>query len=220
MSSQSGMKPRQRESSTDKKAAETIGKRRLHQDEDAESEAMSESEKDHAEWQAAKAHLECYTLCHQKLVSENELTNHRLTWNFAIQGFLFAAYAICLQSISYLKIKLTENNLNSSADQLSSAIKTLGNTIFWLKIAGASASVFILAGAIAAHIAIWSIHKHFRSRHSEYTGRGKWYSFTTHGNHYPGLTGGGSRLAHVLGTAPLLIPVAFIVVWWRLGTIL
>jgi hypothetical protein len=171
------------------------------------------------EWKEAKKHMDCYRMCHEKLSSENELTNNRLSWNFAIQGFLFGAYALCLQTMSSVQIKLADSHISvPMRSELETSIRRLEHTIYFIRTTGEVVSLCVLLGAIAAHNAIWSIHSKFRRVHKEYR-PGKWYALNTHGNHFPGLTGGGNRIAHLLGSAPLLIPVLLIFVWSHLGSL-
>jgi hypothetical protein len=157
-------------------------------------------------------HLECYKFCHDKLCSENELTNNRLSWNFTIQGFLFAAYALTLQTLGNIKIKMAEMQPGPAKVSLTDAIAVLAEINSWIPWTGILVSAFIVIGAFAAQLAILSTRKKFHEQHPYH----KYENFTMHGTHFPGVTGGGNVLAHALGTVPLGIPLVFIFIWWEL----
>jgi hypothetical protein len=41
---------------------------------------------------------------------EDELLNHRITWNLAIQGFLFATYGFSIQKLAEVQSKALVDN--------------------------------------------------------------------------------------------------------------
>jgi hypothetical protein len=163
-------------------------------------------------------HMQCLWLAHEKLKSENELTNQRLAWNFSFNTLLFGVYAICIQGIWSLQEKLanfgditTKNReLHVTLSQTYGALK---EALRWIPLSGIVVSLVIFLGALGAQIAILNI----RNKHEAGHAPDACTAHPAHGIHWPPrLVGGGSTVAHILGLAPLLIPLVFVVIWWRL----
>jgi hypothetical protein len=49
-------------------------------------------------------------------ICEQDLINHRLTWNLAIQGLLFATYGLCLQKLAELESGENGAHIEGAAD--------------------------------------------------------------------------------------------------------
>jgi hypothetical protein len=168
---------------------------------------------------AAPSHIECLWLAHEKLKSENELTNQRLGWNFSFNALLSAAYGLCIQALWAVQEKLNTPDmakLDHATDPYRSLLQSseaLKKMVHWLPSAGMAVSFMIFVGALAAQIAIMKIKVTHEKGHPS----GDCYGDLQHGGHWPPkVVGGGSLLAHALGCVPLLMPWVFVILWWQL----
>jgi hypothetical protein len=176
-----------------------------------------------------------YTVCRDKIRHENELTNHRLTWNFTIQGLLFASYGLCVQSIAEIETALASREVTEKA-ALELAKLNLQDAIWYLGVTGASVSGLIFVGALAAQIAIVTLGRYYRNRDHRQRWRvlpwqltsifpWRWWKqevrWVAHGEQMPGILGGGNFAAYALGlTPPLLIPLVFVGIWYYLVSVI
>jgi hypothetical protein len=170
--------------------------------------------------------LNHYTVFIKRLEHENELTNHRLNWNLAIQGFLFFTLAYCIEAMATLEAALLRTKSELDPGWVSHLETSIESVRYVAKIIcglGIAVNIFIFWGALAAQFAIWTIDRHWRSKHQDFRRNLPWrkgfdrespWKWTTHSDHLPGSLGGGLPAAHVLGLLPpLLLPVAFVLAW-------
>lgn len=156
-----------------------------------------------------------YEMFRDYLKHEDDLINNRLNWNFTIQGFLFAAYTFTLQKVSEIEAGLllhvpsrnTHLLFNSSTlglDGLRIATVTVALVGLWV-------SLGVYISVSAARIAIEEIEKQWLALYQEYTKAAKPNQYVPS---LPGMTGGGSALAHRWGFwAPAALPIGFIAAW-------
>jgi hypothetical protein len=181
-------------------------------------ETSNRQEQKQKEQSPKPSHMECLWLAHEKLKSENELTNQRLGWNFSFNALLSAAYGLCIQALWAIQGKISDLDKiheNRNSDQyatLAQSFAALKGALHWMPIAGILVSIMIFVGALAAQIAIMSIRGKYKSGHPDNCD-----DDVGHGEDWPPeVVGGGSMLAHVLGWVPLGMPWVFVFIWWQL----
>ena len=159
------------------------------------------------------SHFDTYKLFRQKCESENTLTNNRLTWLFTIHGFLFAAYALCLQSKGYLLIQLTQPLLQASLrTDLQGGIDRLADATRLMALTGILVSLCVLSATTAAQLALWTLHTRWKRTDIDHKADATRYGMVA--TDLPGLLGGGRLVAFWLGLVPpVALPFVFIVIW-------
>src|SRR5262249_26759673 len=109
---------------------------------------------------------EHYKIFRDYLQHEDGLINQRLSWNFTIQGFLFATYGLCLQKLLDVSDRIFEklldpktltvswNQVQSNLQQLTGyrALDILVNYV--IPIVGFFVALFAFGGSLAAHRAL------------------------------------------------------------------
>ncbi len=149
---------------------------------------------------------------------EDDLINNRLNWNFTIQGFLFLSWAYCFQKLVDLKIGLACRGSNCP-DQatIDKTIQVTREAMEYISFAGIAVSLLIFLGAWGAQLAIWRLHSKWLKEHPEYKDDLRRQTRDEKENEkaiLPGLCGGGSKLAFLLGLAPpISIPIVLICIW-------
>jgi len=166
------------------------------------------------------SHLKLYSAYRDYLKHEDDLINNRLSWNFTIQGFLFAAYTFTLQKASELKGSLLLQLKPLSPGLLSKdlfnshtlGLRELHVAMIILALVGLFVSGCVYLSVSAARIAIGELERRWRELHQEYGKSGT--NENTHGPHLPGLVGGGDHRAHALGFhAPTALPIGIVAAW-------
>jgi hypothetical protein len=128
--------------------------------------------------------VEHFKIFRDYIKREDDLIDHRVSWNSIIQGFLFSAYGLSQQ-------KGAPNNL-----------EILGRRIPWFGMALSIIVLLSLAGAVLAHE---RLRKDWRIRVEPY------YPARPY---LPGIAAGGLDAAGWLGfAAPVLIPIFFAAAW-------
>jgi hypothetical protein len=165
-----------------------------------------------------------YEMFRDYLKHEDDLINNRLNWNFTIQGFLFAAYTFTLQKVSELEAGLLLHVPSRNTHLLfnSSTLGLDGLRIATVAVAlvGLWVSLGVYVSVSAARIAIEELERKWQVLYQEYVRVATPATFVPP---LPGMTGGGSALAHRLGFwAPAALPIGFIaawvvliIFWWR-----
>jgi hypothetical protein len=118
--------------------------------------------------------------------------------------------------MSNLNIKLADKISDSGTlIALRSSVREARLILQLICYSGIIVSVPIVLATLGAQIAIYSNVKYLHGHYPEYKldWPRKWHS---HGEHRPGILGGGNPLANLLGMAPLLIPVLSTAAWWLL----
>jgi hypothetical protein len=158
----------------------------------------------------ARSHLELYKVYRRYCESENSLTNHRLTWLFTIHGFLFAAYAFCLQGTSTL---LTGANPFPQSGMLPFTVNSLAFVRFIISVTGIAVSVLTWPATIAAQLAVGKLNRKWKGIVLLRKQADRELGISTF--ELPGLLGGGNPWAHVLGMVPpYFLPLAFALIWF------
>jgi hypothetical protein len=145
---------------------------------------------------------------------EDELINQRLTWNLAIQGFLFATYGFSLQKLAEVQSKALIEKGAEFAKQVATHsdvihLKSLVALMPWV---GALMAFVVWLAILAARLAIAQLNKNWNDAKGIHTGTQP---------DLPDLLGGGVAFANSLGFwAPLAIPLIFVVGWAWIGSVL
>jgi hypothetical protein len=153
---------------------------------------------------------ELYGSYRQYLNHEHGLINHRLSWNFTIQGFLFTSYAFVLNKAADVRIALSQEAM-VGVNQLRAALHDLQVLLLVVAVVGVCASV-------AIHLSVWGARlsmKELRLRWSKlkYTD-GKTLEQVSLSSGYPAIMGGGDPDATKLGFyAPAILSMALAIAW-------
>jgi transcriptional regulator with XRE-family HTH domain len=139
--------------------------------------------------------VEHFKIFRDYIKREDDLIDHRVSWNSTIQGFLFAAYGLSLQKPLDVK--------PSSGDPHNLGI--LVRFIPWFGIALSGLVLIAVLGAVLAHM---RLRKDWHKVNPCYPLK----------PYLPDIAAGGSNAARRLGlVAPLAIPILFVVAWlWLL----
>jgi hypothetical protein len=157
-------------------------------------------------------HLALYGAFRDYVKHEDDLINHRLNWNFTIQGFLFAAYGFCMQKVADVRTALLPHSSEPNFPNAAAigSIRELQALMIVICLVGFAVSVFVWIGVKAAQIALKEIEEKWCAEHPEYNRA----ATKTHGPDLPGIIGGGSRSAHNWGhLAPIALPASFGTAW-------
>ncbi len=176
-----------------------------------------------------------YKIFRDYLKHEDDLINNRLSWNFTIQGFLFAAYVFSLQKIADIRLGLLNNSVVTERIKQLKVLHTLYDLQLFLVIVaalGVSVSFLVYLSVSAARLAIQSLEEKWceaarswpkalsklaRADRRKLVRESLSAGARTHGpapQHLPGLTGGGHPVALVLGfVAPNVLPLVLTFVW-------
>jgi hypothetical protein len=140
------------------------------------------------------------------MMREDDLINHRLSWNLAIQGFLFATYGFSVQKLAEVHAKALVEKGSDLAGQLANSVgvaplRLLVMAIPWV---GLLMALFVWFAVIAAKIALEQLHKDWNQICRNYPDQPQ----------LPDVAGAGVPMAVRLGFyAPLAIPLIFILAW-------
>jgi len=133
-----------------------------------------------------------YRMCEQNLL------NHRITWNLTIQGFLFATFGFCVQKLLELEAGGDPAKIDQARYAAEQHLRFLVNTV---SVLGIVLSMVILLAMCAAGIVLWTLGN-------------AWAKIDEHPPYLPNPAGAGKPLAVLLGFCPpIVIPVVFIFVW-------
>jgi hypothetical protein len=150
---------------------------------------------------------EHYDIYRRYMMREDDLINHRLGWNLAIQGFLFATYGLSVQKLAEIHTKALVERGRETADQLLHSLDVaplhlLVTVIPWV---GVLMAFFVWLAVVAAKIALEQLHEDWKEKI-----RPKYPEEP----HLPDVAGAGVSMAVRLGFyAPLVIPLTFVVAW-------
>jgi len=110
-------------------------------------------------------------------------------------------------------VVLASKKLDSVARAtLLAAVGDLRTAVWCIGIIGVGVSIVICLATIGAQIAIVSIERYLIENCWDPEAELSWWN--THFRKWPGILGGGERLAHILGMLPpVLIPILFALVW-------
>lgn len=173
-------------------------------------------------------HVRLYSIYRSYIEHENGLIDQRLTWNFSIQGLLFAAYAFAFQKTAELWTALSDGTTTTPAGNATVALtparlayvlyslKDIHIFLFVLAIMGALVSMVVMLSTKAASAALLALEERWHAIYPEYKISVK--KTDTHGDippGLPGLMGGGDyAAAHFWGfRAAQFLPVIFILAW-------
>jgi len=135
-------------------------------------------------------------------ICEQGLLNHRLTWNLALQGFLFATYGLSLQKLAELQAK--ENGADITLKQARYTVEQLRillQTTPWI---GLLLSICVLLAVCGSWFSLRNLKREWDTKvpHNE------------NSPYIPNPSGGGSNVAFYLGfVPPAFIPMIFAVAW-------
>lgn len=145
--------------------------------------------------------LEYFKVFREHRICEQNLINHRLTWNLAIQGFLFATYGFCLQKVAELQSGESQAHIAWARDAIHE-LRTLLEAIPWL---GIFLSLFVFLSIMGAKFSLSKLRHDWQTEIE---------NKCPHEPFVPNPAGGGSSFALWLGLLPpLLIPAAFAAAW-------
>jgi hypothetical protein len=154
--------------------------------------------------------LDLYTAYRLYLNHEHGLINHRLTWNFTIQGFLFTSYAFVLNKAADVRIALSQK-VTEGVGQLLIALHDLEILLLVIGAVGIIASIAVQLSVWGAILSMNSLKQRWHKlgfdehRSLEQVGSSRGY---------PDIMGGGSPPATVLGfLAPIILSIALIAAW-------
>lgn len=182
---------------------------------------------------------EAFSIYRDYLKHEDDLINNRLSWNFTIQGFLFAAYSFALEKIADIREGLLSTAIDTRRVQASNVLHSISDLqifLLVLTVVGMGVSFFVYVSVRAARYAIQELEVRWRSidpdndQAQESVRLSSLFSpsflirvwrndafIKTHGANppgLPGLVGGGHPLANFFGFhAPNGLPLLFIGVW-------
>jgi hypothetical protein len=150
--------------------------------------------------------LQHFTTFREYRVREHELLNHRITWNLAIQGFLFATYGFSLQKLAEVQANAVGEGatIAQAVNQLQgiSQLSVLLRTIPWL---GMFMSIFVLLAVLGAKLSLEQLGEDWKKIEFKYPEE----------PFLPSPAGGGVPMAVRLGFyAPLAIPAIFVAAWF------
>jgi len=149
------------------------------------------------------SHLDYFKIYRDYRMSEQNLLNHRLTWNVAIQAFLFGGYGLTLQKLAEIQSKAGDGQPSPGAQEASSRLHEILTLTPWL---GIFLSCCISLAVFGAWCALHELDIQWRILSDKDGLRKTAY--------IPDPKGGGSGLSVVLGFAPpFLVPLTFIVAW-------
>jgi hypothetical protein len=161
-----------------------------------------------------------YSAYRSYIEHEDGLINNRMSWNFAIQGFLFAAFSFSAQKIAEVQEKLFADVTLKTADvdRLTSlsGVGELRILLLVLAFVGLLVSFFVYLGVWAARVAIENLEGDYNwlRDHSTYGPGSDAENKDDTYRSLPGIIGGGSPLAHGWGfQAPIFLPLIFIIAW-------
>lgn len=172
-----------------------------------------------------------FTIYRQYIKHEHDLINNRLSWNFTIQGFLFAAYTLTFQKIADIRIALAQNYIVPDRVEklrIPHTLYDLHLLLLAISAVGLGVSFFVYISVQAARMASVSLQKMWNettkdwSESSPPTSIGDVYRALfkppdpqpTNPLGLPNLFGGGHPLADLLGFyAPSALPIILMVVW-------
>lgn len=142
--------------------------------------------------------LEIYKVYREYVQHEDNLINHRSSWNATVQAFLFAAFAVAVQSRVDARTEFTR--------QL-----TFFAGAWLIPLVGLFVALATLFSVIAASRAIRALERKYTEIYAP------WH--VNRPAHLPSLTGGGSSWAHLTGFAlpfviPVLLALAWSLTWW------
>ena len=105
--------------------------------------------------------LEYFNIFRTYRLAEYDLLNHRLTWNLAIQGFLFATYGLCIQ-----KLAEAANPNDSHVDGMirEHAIGQIQFLMFIIPLVGCLLSICVFNAVRAAQIALKKLRNDWREQ--------------------------------------------------------
>jgi hypothetical protein len=149
---------------------------------------------------------EHYNIFRQYMMREDDLINHRLSWNLAIQGFLFASYAFSVQKLAEIHTKALVEKGSEVARQLANSAETapLRLLIFIIPLVGLSMASFVWFAVLAAKMALEKLHTDWQHVSLGYPEQ----------PYLPDTAGAGVPTAVRFGfKAPLWIQAIFIAAW-------
>jgi len=159
-----------------------------------------------------------YEIFRDYVKHEDDLINHRLNWNFTIQGFLFAAYTLSMQKIAELKIAVLAHSHPQMALSLFNSstlgLRELRIAMLMVALVGLFVSFGVYLSVSAARMAIDEVTEKWNSLYSDYQPNPERGKPHCHGLYLPGIIGGGRLMAHKLGFyAPRWLSLGFIAAW-------
>lgn len=143
---------------------------------------------------------EYFKIFREYRLAEQNLLNHRLTWNLALQGFLFATYGLSLEKMAGLQAEENGAKIHKVASDVMSHLQLLLKAI---PLVGVSLSVCILTAVIGSWLALKNLDQGWRDNIDD-----------KRPPYVPSPKGGGSNAALLLGfVPPVFIPLIFAVAW-------
>jgi hypothetical protein len=96
-------------------------------------------------------HLQIYTIFREYVKHEDSLINWRLSWNFTIQGFLFAAYAVATQKVFEARLSVASEANQTVKAHLSpvigAGVSAITDFVILLAVTGVAVTLLISFGA-------------------------------------------------------------------------
>jgi hypothetical protein len=186
--------------------------------------------------EGAEAKRELYGIFRDYTKHEDGLINLRLNWNFTIQGFLFAAYALSVQKIVEVRGQVIKADIQLDKLDFALGIHELRFLMFVIAVLGFLVSGCVYLSVWAARLAAneiedkwWKLNNPDSPRPApaisfRYLLFGKYAGgkivdnmnklAKTHVGELPGLCGGGTSWAKQFGFhAPAALPIILTVAW-------
>ena len=145
-----------------------------------------------------------YTAFRAYLSHEDDLIHQRTTWSITIQSFVIATFGFTFQKQMEIVAKQSEPASSSLKAELSNVLAQYDHFLVALAVFGLTVAVISGAAVYAAQSAITRLVTLWQGHHDR----------EPCCRRFPLLTGGGSRIAHVLGhSLPLALPLFFVLFW-------
>jgi hypothetical protein len=140
--------------------------------------------------------VEYFSIFRKYRTAEQDFLNHRVTWNLAIQGFLFATHGFCLQKLAELEAGENGARIDKARDSVAQ-LRAFVHVIPWIG----------LLLSLCIWLAVWGAWLVLKNLKHE------WKKVPLE-PYVPDPAGGGSKWARGLGfVPPLLIPPGFVIAW-------
>jgi hypothetical protein len=155
--------------------------------------------------------IDLYKAYRQYLDHEHNLINHRLSWNFTIQGFLFTSYAFVANKAADVRVALAQSTM-VRADLLKAPLHDLQILLLVIGVVGIAVSFFIHYSVTGAVRAMNKLTQRWSKEN--FPGGTVLLSDAAASAGLPEISGGGDPEALALGfRAPAILSFVFMAAW-------
>lgn len=146
--------------------------------------------------------FEYFKIFREYRLAEQHLLNHRITWNLAVQGFLFATYGFCVQKL----VEIPNLNVNPDDQRVRhEAIVQMTHLMTIIPWVGFLLSLCVWFAVIGAMFALKNLRQEWDHKIEKNL---------PHEIYLPNPAGGGASKAIPLGyLPPFFIPLVFAIAW-------